>query len=81
MGREAVRLAGNPDETSLFQRRQVARREEVRAPDPECRAQVDEARALVLRQEERTMRDPTDQETAPVGAEMSPFPHAASYIK
>ena len=43
-----------------------------RAPE-----QVDEARALVLRQEERTMRDPTDQETAPVGAEMSPFPHAA----
>ena len=39
MGREAVRLAGNPDETGLFQRRQVARREEVRAPDPECRAQ------------------------------------------
>ena len=39
MGREAVRLAGDPDETGLFQRRQVARREEVRAPDPECRAQ------------------------------------------
>ena len=39
MGREAVRLAGDPDETGLFHRRQVARREEVRAPDPECRAQ------------------------------------------
>lgn len=121
MGREAVRLAGDPDETGLFQRRQVARREEVRTPDPECCAQfggtlravgqlarrrdvnedvevvgheavrkdldagkggrapeqVDEARALVFRQEERTMRDPTDQLIAPVGAEMSPFPHAA----
>ena len=77
MGREAVRLAGDPDETGLFQRRQVARREEVRAPDPECRAQIDEARAIVLRQEERTMRDPTDQVIALVGAEMSPFPHAA----
>ena len=43
-----------------------------RAPE-----QVDEARALVFRQEERTMRDPTDQVIAPVGAEMSPFPHAA----
>ena len=42
------------------------------APQP-----LDEARALVLRQEERTMRDPTDQVIAPVSAEMSPFPHAA----
>ena len=31
MGREAVRLTGDPDETGLFQRRQVARREEVRS--------------------------------------------------
>ena len=71
MGREAVRLAGDPDETGLFQRRQVARREEVRTPVPECRThtrkprdapdEVHKPRTLPVVEKERTMGDTTDQ--------------------